>query len=343
MSADFAATVIVVGHNGERYLQDCLSSVLDQNMQQDRYEVFWVDNGSTDRSVELVREQFPSVKLIAFEQNLGFFGACNRVAKMARGRYLVVVPQDTIAHRQWLPELVRAADEHRDAMICTANSIGPEAVDYACRKREGQVSEVHYRELSWLGHVTFRHASFVEHAFCTLACSGVSGLFKREIVTETGCLFEPLMGHYASDMEAGLRAAVTGHRVLCVPTAIIYHVGDERKTLADRGLLLRYAVGSRDVLLAYYKNMAPLEFLLALPLLALGRAAKCLELRLSPPVRIGLLLGSLALMPALLLLVLARTPRLASARQGMTTRRKVGRLWLLRQILFRKRGPGECT
>jgi GT2 family glycosyltransferase len=342
MNANLQATVIVVGYNGKRYLRDCLSSILDQDLPADQYEVIFVDNDSSDRSAEWVRRRFPTVQVIAFNRNLGFFAACNKVASIAQGRYLVVVPQDTIAHRRWLPELVRAAQENDEALIFTANSIGPDATDYAAQERVGPVNEIHYRELSRLGHVTFRTAPYSSQAFWTLACSGVSGLFKPEILAKTGCLFEPLLGHYASDMEAGLRASVAGYKVLCVPTAVIYHVGDEAKSLSDMGLMVRYALGSRDILLAYYKNMTPIEFLLALPLLTLGRAAKCLELRTSLSKRIVLLLASLVATPALLLLTLARLPRFTLARQTMADRRAVDRLWLLRQILIQQRGPGEC-
>jgi GT2 family glycosyltransferase len=191
--------------------------------------------------------------------------------------------------------------------------------------------------------VTFRTAPYTDQIFSTLACSGVSGLYKPEIIAQTGCLFEPLMGHYASDMEAGLRAAVAGYKVLCVPSSVIYHVGDEAKSLADWRLLRRYVLGSRDILLAYYKNMAPFEFLLALPLLVLGRAAKCLELRVSAFKRAILLLASLAATPALLVITLARLPRLAAARRGMIARRAVDRLWLLRQLFLQQHGPGAYT
>jgi GT2 family glycosyltransferase len=205
------------------------------------------------------------------------------------------------------------------------------------------VREVHYRELSRLGHVALLRAPYSEGSFQTLACSGVSGLYKREIRPQTGALFEPLMGHYASDVEAGLRVAVAGYKVLCVPSAVIYHVGDEAKSLADPGLLLRYVLGSRDILLAYYKNMSRFEFWLALPLLALGRAAKSLELRVGAAKRTALLLASLALTPALLLLTLARLPRLSGVRRAMANHRAVGGLWLLRQLLVQRRGPGGCT
>jgi GT2 family glycosyltransferase len=340
MDAEIKATVIVVGWNGKRYLKGCLSSILDQDVASNEYEVLFVDNHSADCSVEWVRANYPLIQVIALDQNLGFYAACDRVTNIARGRYLVVVPQDTIVHRRWLTELIRAADENERAVILTANAIGPETVDYMAQTRIGPVSQVHYRELSRLGHVTFRTSAFVDKPFCTLACSGVSGLFKRALIEETGHLFEPLIWHYAGDMEAGLRATVLGYTVLCVPSAVVYHVGDEAKSLADLNLLCRYALGSRDALLAYYKNMTLLEFLIALPLLILGRSAKTLELRVRPVARIALLLVSFALTPALLAVVLVRLPRFASVRKDMAAKRRVDRLWLLRRILFQHRGPG---
>ena len=54
MKPDLEASVIVVGYNGARYLHDCLSSILDQDMPADQYEVIFVDNHSADDSVALV-------------------------------------------------------------------------------------------------------------------------------------------------------------------------------------------------------------------------------------------------------------------------------------------------
>ena len=333
MSREIIASVIIVGYNGEQYLHRCLSSILDQDMPRGRYEVLFVDNGSTDRSVELVRERFATVKVVVLGHNLGYHMACNRGAQVARGRYLVVVPQDTVAHRRWLPELVRAAQQNDEALICTANSIGPGTPDHETQVRIGSVSQVHYRELSRLGHVTFRTSPALRHEFWTLACSGISGLFKRDVIAETGWLFEPLVGHYAGDVEAGFRVSVLGYKVLCVPGAVIYHVGEGAKSVANLSLLWRYALGSRDILLAYFKNMTQLEFLLALPLLSLGRSAKCLELRVKLVQRLTLFLISLVLTPALLAMVLVRLPSFVPARRAMISRRRVGHLWLLKNIL----------
>ncbi len=326
------ASVIVVGYNGRKYLIDCFSSVLDQDMSPDEYEVLFVDNHSADDSVRLVEDLFPSVRVIPFGENHGFYMACNKAIEFARGRYLVVVPQDTIAHRRWLRELVRAAEDDENAMICLANSVAPTSSDYEPQDRVGMVSHIHFPRISRFGYVQPRVELFADKKMWTLACAGVSGLFKRDVITETGYLFEPLVGHYIGDMEVGLRVSVLGYKIIFVPTAIIYHVGEKAKSLTDSSLLFRYAQGSRDRILAYYKNMTNLEFLLFVPLVTLGLSLKSLELRIRPIQRIALLFASLVLSPIVLAMAIFRLSDFASARKRVLSKRRVDPLWLVRNI-----------
>ena len=79
-SKDVKASVIVIGHNGKRFLTDCLASLLDQDMPRDDYEVLYVDNDSSDGSVEYVQKGFPSIKIIELKENRGFYNAFNEVA-----------------------------------------------------------------------------------------------------------------------------------------------------------------------------------------------------------------------------------------------------------------------
>ena len=69
-------SAIVVNWNGKEVLSGCLSSLLDQDYED--YEVIVVDNGSDDGSQTKVKKEFPSVKLIENEANLGFGPAVNK-------------------------------------------------------------------------------------------------------------------------------------------------------------------------------------------------------------------------------------------------------------------------
>ncbi|MBF0518644.1 MAG: glycosyltransferase, partial [Nitrospirae bacterium] len=70
-----SVTVIIPNYNGHTYLGDCLNSLRNQTYK--KFEIIVVDNGSTDGSVDFIKETFPEVRLISFNKNTGFSHACN--------------------------------------------------------------------------------------------------------------------------------------------------------------------------------------------------------------------------------------------------------------------------
>ena len=327
------ATVIVLGYNGRRYVEAALTSILDQDMAAGAYEVMYVDNHSADGSADVVAERFPTVNVLRLDRNLGFFGAFEVGVRSARGEYLVAVPQDVVVHRRWLSELVRATDEDSHVLIAVTNTLGPDSPSYLPNAREGTVSECTWVGVSRLGYVRLDRGPFAAQPRQTLACAGCSALMRRELAERSGCLFDTRMGHYMGDVEAGLRANIVGGKVMQVPTAIIYHVGEEHKATADVRLLLRYAVGARDQILAFYKLMTGVEFVLFLPLMLVGLSMKTTVLRAPRAVRAALFCCALVSSPLVLLAAFARMLRLRDARREIQGLRRVGSFWLLRTIL----------
>ena len=93
-------SIIIVNWKAKQFLNACLSSVMNQTYK--NYEIIVVDNGSTDGSVDFIKEYFPEVRLIQNKFNLGFAEGNNEAAKQTKGRYLAFLNQDTIVHRSWL-------------------------------------------------------------------------------------------------------------------------------------------------------------------------------------------------------------------------------------------------
>ena len=100
-----ATSVLVVNHNAGPHLQECLerlSAVAGERGTQDgSLEIVLVDNASTDGSTEAVREfqapvsdSAPPVRLIPLERNVGFGAGCNKAARHAAGRYLLLLNPD---------------------------------------------------------------------------------------------------------------------------------------------------------------------------------------------------------------------------------------------------------
>lgn len=85
--------VMIANYNGSGMIESCLRSVFGQRCSFD-FEVIVHDDASTDDSARLIREQFPDVRLIASPENVGFCIANNRMAAVARGRYLLLLNND---------------------------------------------------------------------------------------------------------------------------------------------------------------------------------------------------------------------------------------------------------
>lgn len=88
-------SVIIVNYNTKELTRNCLRSVFDQTKDVD-FEVIVSDNGSSDGSVEMIREEFPQVILLENGENLGFGRANNRGLKIARGKYVFYLNSDTV-------------------------------------------------------------------------------------------------------------------------------------------------------------------------------------------------------------------------------------------------------
>lgn len=89
-------SVIIAVYNGESHIRDCLESLLIQTFRE--FEIIVVDDGSTDRTVEIVRSFADErILLLQLERNRGVSFARNRAAERARGRYLSVLDSDDVA------------------------------------------------------------------------------------------------------------------------------------------------------------------------------------------------------------------------------------------------------
>ncbi len=114
-------SIIIVNYNVKRLLRCCLQSLINADLRRINadYEVFVVDNASQDGSVEMVRQEFPAVKLIASKENLGFAKANNLGIRQSSGRYLLFLNPDTTVPKETLPEMVKLMEENPKVGVAT--------------------------------------------------------------------------------------------------------------------------------------------------------------------------------------------------------------------------------
>jgi len=103
------ASVIIANWNGRRLLGECLEALKRQTFRD--FEVIVVDNGSTDGSVDFLRENYSDfVIVLPQEKNLGFGAANNIGIRKAEGKYIALLNNDAVPDERWLEELVNAAE-----------------------------------------------------------------------------------------------------------------------------------------------------------------------------------------------------------------------------------------
>src|SRR5690348_14726896 len=106
-------SIIIVNYNTLGLLRDCLNSVMRSEGR--ICEVIVVDNASADGSVAMVEGEFPSVRLLCNQQNLGFAKANNQGIKLAKGRYLLLLNSDTIVRAGALEAMSEFLDSTAEA------------------------------------------------------------------------------------------------------------------------------------------------------------------------------------------------------------------------------------
>jgi GT2 family glycosyltransferase len=212
-----SVSVIIVNWNGKDYLKDCLQSLRAQTFSD--YEVILVDNGSTDGSVEWIRENFPGwVRVLANKRNEGFSGGNNRGIRASSGKYIVLLNNDARADPRWLEELVKMAEEN------------PRAGMLACKIYLQGGSKI----IDNVGHLMYRdglnrgrgrleadqgHYEKIEEVFFP---SGCAALYRREMLEEVG-LFDEDFFAYGDDTDLGLKGRLAGWKCLYVPGAVVHH------------------------------------------------------------------------------------------------------------------------
>ena len=105
MIAMETVTVVIPNYNGKKYLDDCLRSLKKQTYRD--FHVIIVDNGSTDGSVEYIRNNHSDVEVIALNENTGFANAVNVGIKASDSEYVFLLNDDTVCEENVIESLVK--------------------------------------------------------------------------------------------------------------------------------------------------------------------------------------------------------------------------------------------
>lgn len=210
------ASVIILNWNGKQYLERCLTSVFSQRYKD--YEVIFVDNASKDGSVDFVRNRFPKAKVIVNDKNLGFSGGNNVGISEAKGEYIVMLNNDTWVDKNWLKNLVEAANKDEKVAICVSKVLFMEKPDTinSCGIKvdvDGSGEDIGFGKKDGIKYQRPKEI---------FAASGGVTLVKKRVFDEIG-LFDSTYFLYIEDVDLSWRARLAGYKVMFVPTARVFH------------------------------------------------------------------------------------------------------------------------
>lgn len=226
-----ALSVIIVNWNVRDLLRRCLHSLL-ANFPPGQLEIIVVDNASTDGSAEMVRTEFPMVRLIANPDNRGFTAANNQGLMVARGRCVLLLNPDTEVVGDALVTMAAFADAHPDVGIVGPQLLNPDGSVQSSRRRFPTLLTALF-ESTWLQPYAPRR--LLEHYY-VLDCpddevqdvdwvTGAALMARREAVEQVGPLDEGFF-MYSEELDWCRRFRETGWRVVYLPTAqVVHHAG----------------------------------------------------------------------------------------------------------------------
>lgn len=205
-------SIIIVNYCGKIFLKKCLESLSKTEYQ--NYEVIVVDNNSTDGSVEFLNKSFPEIQLIKLNKNYGFTIPNNMAAKMAKGKYLVFLNNDTIVTNTWISELIKALETDKTIVIGQSLLMKPDvSVDSSGDFVDG------------IGR-SFSERKIPQKLRYILSARGASMMVRKDAFLELGGFDESFFASY-EDVELGWKAWLWGYKVVVVPTSIVYHTGGQ--------------------------------------------------------------------------------------------------------------------
>lgn len=246
-------SVIILNWNGERFLKQYLPSLI-QNTPSELAEIVVADNGSTDNSLDLIRNEFPSVRLIEFDKNYGFAEGYNMAIDQTNAEYTVLLNSDVEITPDWLSPLIAYMDSNSDVAACQ-----PKILAYYDRSRFEHAGAAG-GFIDKFGFPFCRGRIFAEvekdarqydETIDIFWASGACLFIRTEVFKKEGGFDADFFAHM-EEIDLCWRLKCRGYRISNVPQSVVYHVGGG--TLNAEHPHKTY-LNFRNNLLLLYKNL----------------------------------------------------------------------------------------
>lgn len=230
-------SVIIVNYNVKYYLEQCLNSVLKAIHDIDS-EIFVVDNNSSDDSVEMLNKQFPLVKLIQNNTNLGFAKANNQAIAQAKGEYILLLNPDTIIEEDCFVKLLAFMHQSPKAGAVGVKMVNGDGKFLPESKRGFPFPSVAFYKFSGLSKLFPKSRTFAKYHLSFLnkdeihevdVLAGAFMFLRKSTLDIVGSLDEDFF-MYGEDIDLSYRIQKAGFSNYYYPdTTIIHYKGESTK------------------------------------------------------------------------------------------------------------------
>jgi len=259
-------SIIIPTFNAKKYIGRCISSILENIYP--FYEIIVVDNGSTDDTLNYLKDAFSKelakIKFVVLDRNYGPARARNEGVKFARGQYLAFLDSDTEVEKNWIYEALKCFEKNKKVAALQCKLLlmsNRNCYDYA-----GE----------YLGSLGFLIpvASYGENdhgqydSFRKILAAKSAGMFIRKDVFDKIGGFDEDYFIFLEETDLGWRCWLAGYEVIFCPLSIVYHHFSATKDIVDKDFnnyLARFH-GPKNYIMTLYKNLSGRYLLKILPI-----------------------------------------------------------------------------
>ena len=218
--------VIILNWNGEKLLREYLPSVIETT-DSSIADVIVADNGSTDSSVELLRKEFPQVKLLEFSENYGFAEGYNRAIKETNYPYTVLLNSDVATTDGWINVLYDYMEANPNVGACQP-------------KIRAYTNKTHFEYAGAAGGFIDRNGypycrgrifdtveedkGQYDEVMPIFWATGAALMVRSQLYIDAGGLDKDFFAHM-EEIDLCWRILLTGSEIMAVPQSVVYHLG----------------------------------------------------------------------------------------------------------------------
>jgi GT2 family glycosyltransferase len=226
-------SIVIICWNDWKVIENCLRSIFACTHRIE-FEVIVSDNGSTDGSVEKIRQQFPAVRVVENRANLGFTRGNNSGIREARGEYVLILNPDTIMHEGSLDRWIEFADRHPEAGGFGCKVQNPDGTYQESARRFQTpvrllVAALYLRPLEYLAPEVFADKYLRWEGDSEREIDWQSGccvMFRGEVLRKLNGFDEQFFYQY-DEVDLCRRVWDAGYPIRFTPTASITHLGGQ--------------------------------------------------------------------------------------------------------------------